>query len=483
MVEDIKSSDFFIKLFVYVEEKQKLKIIKYNKMLQNNINISIINYKNYKGKYIVDDSNGILKEYDGYDNALIFEGEFTDGDRNGKGKEYYNDGKIRFVGKYLNGKKNGIGKEYDYDNRLIFEGEYFNDEKNGRGKEYNNGKLSFEGIFLNNKNWVGTKYDKNGNIMYSLNNNVNGSGKEYYFDGILRYEGEYINGKRNGKGVEYYMNGNKLFEGDYLNDLKWNGKGYDSLNNLVYELKDGKCFVKEFNGHDDTLSFEGEYLNGERNGRGKEYDYFDGNLVFEGEYSRGQRNGKGKQYNKGKLEYEGEYLNGKKHGKGKEYYSDGKLRFDGEYLYDSKIRGKYYVNDILEYLGEYLYNRKWDGSGFDEKGIIIYVLKQGDGEVKEYDDNGKLKFKGKYLNGCRNGEGKEYFENGNVEFEGDYLNGKRNGKGKEYYIFGILEFEGNYLNGKRHGIGKEYYSDGHLKFQGEFVDGIRKPNKIILESI
>jgi len=29
--------------------------------------------------------------------------------------------------------------------------------------------------------------------------------------------------------------------------------------------------------------FEGEYLNGEKNGKGKQYDYF-GNLMFEGEY-------------------------------------------------------------------------------------------------------------------------------------------------------------------------------------------------------
>ena len=36
-------------------------------------------------------------------------------------------------------------------------------------------------------------------------------------------------------------------------------------------------------------------------------------MKFEGEYLNGQRNGKGKEYDKdGELEYEGEYLNGKK---------------------------------------------------------------------------------------------------------------------------------------------------------------------------
>ena len=50
---------------------------------------------------------------------------------------------------------------------------------------------------------------------------------------------------------------------------------------------------------------------------------------FEGEYLNGERNGKGKEYYYGKLIYEGEYLNGKWNGKGKEYDNDGKLKFEG----------------------------------------------------------------------------------------------------------------------------------------------------------
>jgi len=33
-----------------------------------------------------------------------------------------------------------------------------------------------------------------------------------------------------------------------------------------------------------------------------------------------------------KIIFEGEYLNGKRNGKGKEYYNNGKLQFEGEYL-------------------------------------------------------------------------------------------------------------------------------------------------------
>ena len=78
----------------------------------------------------------------------------------------------------------------------------------------------------------------------------------------------------------------------------------------------------------------------------KDYDN-DGDLIYEGEYLNGLKNEKGKNYYKGKLIYEGQYLNGLRHGKGKEYYDD-KLRFEGEYLYDRRLKGKEYVHERLD---------------------------------------------------------------------------------------------------------------------------------------
>ena len=64
------------------------------------------------------------------------------------------------------------------------------------------------------------------------------------------------------------------------------------------------------------MIFEGEYINGKRNGYGKEYDKNSKllcKLIFEGEYINGKRNGYGKEYDeKGLLIFEGEYLNGKR---------------------------------------------------------------------------------------------------------------------------------------------------------------------------
>ena len=173
MLQNIISSYFIKLIYTFVEEVQKLRLVRYNKSIQKNLDISIINYKLFKGNYIIYESNGIGKEYYGYDETLIFEGEYLNRKRNGKGKEYYG-----------------------YDETLIFEGEYKNGKRNGKEKEYNkyNGKLKFEGEYLNNKEWIGTGYDENGNIKYKLNNDINGNGKEYYED-KLEFEGQYINGK------------------------------------------------------------------------------------------------------------------------------------------------------------------------------------------------------------------------------------------------------------------------------------------------
>ena len=88
MLNNIKSYDFLRLLFSHVFERRKLKIIKYDKSLQNKIDINLTNYKMYKGSYIIHQGNGKFKEYNdcGNINILIFEGEYLNGERNGKGK-------------------------------------------------------------------------------------------------------------------------------------------------------------------------------------------------------------------------------------------------------------------------------------------------------------------------------------------------------------------------------------------------------------
>ena len=281
--------------------------------------------------YEIKNGQGIVKEYD-RKKRLIFDGEYINGEKNGKAKEYRTyDGYCEC--EYVNGEKTGKAKDYDKNGNVIFEGEYYKGKK-WNGKVFD--KINNKTYELKNGNGFFKEYYDSGRIKYEggyLNGERNGKGKEYYKNKLI-FEGEYLNGKKNGKGKEYdYENGSLLFEGEYLYDNQnkgkqyikgklsfegeffqgrmWNGKGYDEKGDLIYELINGNGKIKEYNYNFNQIIFEGEYLNGKRNGKGKEYND-EGQLIYEGEFLKGQRNGKGKEYKNGQLIFEGEFLNDKR---------------------------------------------------------------------------------------------------------------------------------------------------------------------------
>ena len=151
--------------------------------------------------------------------------------------------------------------------------------------------------------------------------------------------------------------------------------------------------------------------------------------------------------------FEGKYLHGKKNGYGTEFYFNKKKKFQGEYLNGIKINGTgydklgniiykidsknvtaRYKNQMPVFNGKYYNGKKWNGIGYDINGNEVYEIKCGRGFVKEYYDDGVLKFEGEYFNGERNGKGKKYDYEQEIKFEGIYKNGEKwNGKGKEYY--------------------------------------------------
>ena len=157
-----------------------------------------------------------------------------------------------FEGNYLNWKRNGKGKEYDTNGNLLFDGEYLNDKIwNGYVNEIIDEYdwFRFEGEYLNGKKWNGKGIDrKRITIIYELNDGKE-LVKEYKF-GMLKFEGEYLNGERNGKGKVYDEFGKIIFEGKYLKGKRLNGKikqyfdakeklkyEYDNINGLIWNGK------------------------------------------------------------------------------------------------------------------------------------------------------------------------------------------------------------------------------------------------------
>ena len=145
----------------HLKENKKFSIIKYNKRIQNHLELNIEDYKRVSGRYIIGERNGKGKEYLLENNKLIYDGEYIEGKRHGKGKEFDNlNGAKIFEGNYLNGKRNGEGKEYFENDKIKFEGKYINGKREGEGKEYFiNGKLKFEGEYKNGIMWNGNGYN------------------------------------------------------------------------------------------------------------------------------------------------------------------------------------------------------------------------------------------------------------------------------------------------------------------------------------
>ena len=407
MIGEIRAKGILQIIFSYIHDKTKLYVINYNKSLHQKLEIDLEFVKKISGKYRKGRLKGkdIGKEYSLEEDILIFEGEYLNGKKNGHGKEFYLNGDIKFEGEYLNGRRNGQGKEYDYENKLKFEGNYSHGLRHGLGRVYDEKNIIFEGEYYIGKRWNGIIYNSKlgtiyeikegyGNVIeyydskkmefdieYSNGERAKGKVKQYFDDGkTLLFECELKDNELNGQGRHYSYNGNIRFEGEYVKGKRWNGKGYNDKGELEYELKDGCGMVKQY--FRDKLKFEG--------------DYVDGKCI-------------GKEYEKDKIIFEGEYFNGKRHGKGKEYMPNGKLRFEGEYYDGERWKGKtwnYYANGELEYEGEYLYGKlngkyKYFYRGQVPKFEGNYLNGKKNGKMKEYDKKGKLVFEGEIINGVK----------------------------------------------------------------------------------
>ena len=168
MLKKIKSITILKKIFSNIETISKLNLIHYNKNLQYKLNIDLIDYRRCIGRYIIFDENGEGKEYNSYNDQLIYEGEYLNGKRNGEGKEYNYEGKLIFEGEFKNGKIwNGLRTQYNYNGNLIFICEYLNGERNGKGEIFDNNRLVFDGEYLNGKkHGKAEEYDYNGNLVF-----------------------------------------------------------------------------------------------------------------------------------------------------------------------------------------------------------------------------------------------------------------------------------------------------------------------------
>ena len=96
-----------------------------------------------------------------------YEGEILTGVPGGQGTITFPSGST-YVGEFKDGKRTGQGTMSFFDGGKYkgkYEGKWKDGRKNGQGTETYPSGRKYEGKWKNNKPWVGTLYDKNGNII------------------------------------------------------------------------------------------------------------------------------------------------------------------------------------------------------------------------------------------------------------------------------------------------------------------------------
>ena len=82
----IKATLYYKVIFSFLNEKTKLKFVKYNKNLQIKLDRYLNNYKFFTNQYIVYETKQKGKEYYGFGDIMQYEGEYLNGEKKWKRK-------------------------------------------------------------------------------------------------------------------------------------------------------------------------------------------------------------------------------------------------------------------------------------------------------------------------------------------------------------------------------------------------------------
>jgi antitoxin component YwqK of YwqJK toxin-antitoxin module len=269
-----------------------------------------------------------------------------------------------YDGQFSAGKMEGRGKLYDGNQQLIYDGELQNNMRHGEGLSLKNGRIEYDGEWRSDReSGMGRVYtygddftgaDFVGNTSMLIHEGIFRNGSMVQQGNIYKYYGAVRSGMPEGRGTIVMLydstdkekpalplddraKGELIYEGAFKNGLRdGEGKLYED-NVLVYEgpfLRGLRQGIGK--AYEDNTVYEGPFINDRKEGQGKIYDAYR-TLIFEGDFRDDKKNGYGKQYDRyGKLEYEGEYKNGKRHGYGR-LYSGGYSYYQGEFVEDKRL--------------------------------------------------------------------------------------------------------------------------------------------------
>lgn len=300
--------------------------------------------------------------------AKQYEGRYKDGLRNGYFREYDKNGVQISTTKYINGEvvENAeelmsvdMVREYHSDASVKWEKTYFGSQPHGIWKEYDT-----TGVVINSI--IYTKGIKLGEGVVDSKGIKQGSWKEYYVEGELRGEGDYIDGARVGSWKFYHPNGKLEQFGKYRKGGKPHGV-------WIWYYENG------------AIRREENYINGKEDGEVIEYSE-DGEILEQGEYFDGLKEGEWV-LNTGDYIEKGTYAEGMMQGEWTgRYKSTNKLAFKGNYI-ENEPDGKhsyYYPNGRKMLEGKYQLGRKvGDWKRYDNQGLLVLTIRYRNGVAQK----------------------------------------------------------------------------------------------------
>jgi antitoxin component YwqK of YwqJK toxin-antitoxin module len=155
------------------------------------------------------------------DNGLLLSEGIVDeaGNRNGKWKDLYSNGKVQSEGQYTENRRSGQWKFYNTFEKIEQTGSYNNGRPDGLWNWYyeDGSKLKEEEYFQGQRDGLSTEYSITGEIIaqgqYS-DGERNGAWK--FKSGDMTEEGKYITGLKDGVWKTYYSNGKLKFKGNFI---------------------------------------------------------------------------------------------------------------------------------------------------------------------------------------------------------------------------------------------------------------------------